>query len=178
MALSNNSGDLFIAYTLEEPIMKQYLDNCLKNATFISNTWAESIVNAINFNVETKASTEINDASFISLYADEAENSFPKECFSMFVTHCNTKDIVTWLLGIVNLKGKTFEITVAIKNIFAAKYVKLKNVVFNILDGSNLMSGKKSRFPRRIGFYLDSRNHHLALCLTHLIKDLDTGELL
>ena len=38
MALSNNSGDLFIAYTLEEPIMKQYLDNCLKNATFISNT--------------------------------------------------------------------------------------------------------------------------------------------
>lgn len=145
MALSNNSGDLFIAYTLEEPIMKQYLDHCPKNATYISNTWAESIVDAINFNVETKTSTEINDASFISSYADEAENSFNKEYFSMFVTYFsqNTKDVVTWLLGIVNLKGKTFEITVAIKKIFAAKSVKLKNVMFNVLDGSNAMSGKK-----------------------------------
>lgn len=87
MALSNNSGDLFIANTLEEPIMKQYLDHCPKNATYISNTWAESIVDAINFNVETKTSTEINDATFISSYADETENSFHKEYFSMFVTY-------------------------------------------------------------------------------------------
>ena len=55
-AFSDNYGDLvkFIAYILEEPIMNQCLDTCLKNTTYISNTLAESIADAMKFYFETK----------------------------------------------------------------------------------------------------------------------------
>ena len=49
-----NYGDLitFMAQKLEEPIMKQYLETCPKNATYISNATAESLVVTINFYFE------------------------------------------------------------------------------------------------------------------------------
>ena len=47
----------FLAYSLEEPITKQYLDNCPKNASCISNTSAESTVNLMHFYFETATLT-------------------------------------------------------------------------------------------------------------------------
>ena len=51
LALTDNYGDLitFIVQKSEEPISKQYLETCPKNATYISNTAAESMVDAMNF---------------------------------------------------------------------------------------------------------------------------------
>lgn len=62
MTLSDNYGDLikFIARTLEEPITKQCLDTCPKNATYISNISAESVVDAMNFYYETKTLTYLS----------------------------------------------------------------------------------------------------------------------
>ena len=57
MALSDDYGDLikFIVYILEEPITKQCLDTLnAKNATYISNTLAESIADALNFILRQK----------------------------------------------------------------------------------------------------------------------------
>ena len=62
--------------------------------------------------------------------------------------------------------------------------MRLKNIMFSLLDGSNAMSRKKSGLQRRIRFhplfniYINCRNHRLALCLLHLMKDPDVGELL
>ena len=100
----DNYGDLitFIAHT------KQYLETCPKNATYISNTTAESMVDVMNFYFESKSLAEINESNFLRLYADEAENSSHKECFAMFVTYYSNKaqKVATSFLGILNLKGK------------------------------------------------------------------------
>ena len=111
LALTDNYGDLitFIAQKLDEPIPKQYLKTCPKNATYLSNTTAKSMVDAMNFYFKSKSLAEINKCKFITLYADEAENSSHKECFAMFVTYYFNKaqTVVTSFLGILNLKGKT-----------------------------------------------------------------------
>ena len=64
MTLSDSFGELmkFIAYTVEESITKQHLDTCLNNATCVSITSDESIVEEMNFYFETKILIEINDA--------------------------------------------------------------------------------------------------------------------
>ena len=123
LVLTDNYGDLitFIAQKLEEPITKQYLQTCPKNATYISNTAVESMVDTMNFYFESKSLTEINKSNLIKLYAHEQENSSHKECFAMFVTYYSNKaqKIVTNFLGILHLKGKTAaEIMDVIKNFF------------------------------------------------------------
>ena len=158
LALTDNYGDLitFIAQKLEEPITKQYLETCPKNATYISNTAAESMVDAMNFYSESKSLTEINESNFITLYADKAENASHKECFAMFATYYSNKaqKAVTSYLGILNLKGKTAaEIMDIIKNFFLAKSIKLDKIMFSVLDGTNSVSGKNTGLQRRIRFY-------------------------
>ena len=49
----------------------------------IINRSAELIVDTMNFYFETKTLSEINDTSFISLYADEAENLSKKNVFNV-----------------------------------------------------------------------------------------------
>ena len=67
--------------------MKKYLDNRPWNASCISNTPAESIVDAaVNFYYsETATLSEINDTSFISLDPGQAENS--SLCSSVLITY-------------------------------------------------------------------------------------------
>ena len=145
------------------------------------------MVDAMNFYFESKSLAEINESNFITLYADEAENSSHKECFAIFVTYYSNKaqKAVTSSLGILNLKGKTTaEIMDVIKNFFLAKSIKLDKIMFSVLDGTNSMSGNNSGLQRRIRFYspfnmyINCRNHRLALCLLHLMKDADFAELL
>lgn len=56
--------------------------------------------------------------------------------------------------------------------------------MFSVLDGTNTISGKNTGLPRQIRFYslsnmyINCRNHRLALCLPHLIKDANFAELL
>ena len=79
------------------------------------------MVDPMNFYFESKNLAEINESNFITLYADEAENSSNKECFAMFVTYYSNKaqKVVTSFLGILDLKGKTAaEIMDVIKNFF------------------------------------------------------------
>ena len=73
LALTENYGDqiTFVAQKLEEPITKQYLENCPKNATYRSNTATESMVDAM------KSLSEINESNFITLYT-EAKKLLPQ----------------------------------------------------------------------------------------------------
>ena len=75
--LTDNYDDLinFLANRIQEPITKQYLNSCPKNATYLSNTTAESLLDAMKFYYESENLDEIPDAPLVCLYADEAENS-------------------------------------------------------------------------------------------------------
>ena len=65
--LTDSYGDLinFLANRIHEPIIKQYLHSCPKNATHLSNTKAKSLLGVINFYYESENLDEIRDASFL-----------------------------------------------------------------------------------------------------------------
>ena len=66
--------------------MKQYLDSCPKNVTYKSNTSLESLLDAMDAFFEMKNLDDIKDAQFLTIYADEAENSPHRETFATFLT--------------------------------------------------------------------------------------------
>ena len=126
--LTDNYGDLlnFLANRIQEPITKQKLNSCLKNATYLSNTTAESLLDTMNFYYESENLNEIRDPPFLCLYADEDENSSHKECFAMFLTYYSVSDrqVKTCFLGILNLNGKkATQIMNTLKLFFEAKQI-------------------------------------------------------
>ena len=99
----------FFATDLQDPVTKQYLNTCPKNATSTSTTAAESLLDTINIYFQKLNMRKIKDTRFQCLYVDEAESSSHKENFSMFVTHLSPVELKlkTTFFGIVNLNGKT-----------------------------------------------------------------------
>ena len=57
-------------------------------------------------------------------------------------------------------------------------------VLFSVLDGTNAMSGKEGGLKRSIRHYslfninVNCRNHRLALCLTHIMKNKNFSNML
>ena len=172
---TDNYGDLinFLGNRIQEPITKQYLNSCPKNARYLSNMTAESLLDAMNFYYENENLNEICDTPFVCLYADEAGNSSHKECFAMFLTYYSVSDcqVKTCFLGILHLNGKkAIQIMNIMKLFFEAKQIILERVLFSALDGTNAMSGKEGGLQRTIhhyspfNIYLNCRNHCLGLC--------------
>ena len=56
------------------------------------------------------------------------------------------------------------------------------NILFSAFEGSNAMSGKKNLLQKRIrnfspfNIYINCCNHGLALCLPHLMKNIEYAE--
>ena len=188
IALLENYGEMmnFIAETLAEQIAKQHLETYPSNATYTSYRFAESFVDTMNFSFESKTLKEIYDARILILYADESENASYKKTFSMFVRYLSsTEQKIKTFFGILNLKGKTAEeIMNAIQKFFTAKSLRIDTILFSVLDGTNSMSGKKNGLQRKIRYYspfsiyINCRNHRLAPCLPHLMKDIYLGEIM
>ena len=65
--------------------MNQYLGSCPKNVTYKSNTSVESLLDAMNAFFEMKNLDDIKDAQFLTICADEAENSSHRETFAIFL---------------------------------------------------------------------------------------------
>ena len=68
-----------------------------------------------------------------------------------------------------------------IQMFFTAKSLRIDTILCSVLDGTNSMSGGKNGLQRRIRYYppfsiyINCRNHRLALCLPHLMKDICLG---
>ena len=115
---------------------------------------------------------------YIWVYAVEAKNLSLKEV-SLFLRLYlfKAEKVATSFLGIVNWKGKTVrEIVDVIRKCFQAKNMKLNKIFFRDLDGTNSMSGTKSLYCP-LNLYVNCRNCPLVLCLSHLTKDSELGEL-
>ena len=66
-----------------------------------------------------------------------------------------------------------------LKQIFTNKNIDKTYNQFSALDGNNVMSAERKGLQQHICYvspyalYLNCRNHHLALCLKHLLKKYD-----
>ena len=81
------------AWQEQEPITKQYLNTCPKNATYTCTTAAEILLDAINIYFEYLNAREIKEACFLYLYVDEAESSSHKENFTVFLTYLSPVEL-------------------------------------------------------------------------------------
>ena len=73
----------FIAFELEEPVTKQYLENCVKNATYDSHKtltlWLNPLMNIWKKEIDEK----LCNASDIVIYSDEATSAARKEMMGL-----------------------------------------------------------------------------------------------
>ena len=67
---------------------------------------------------------------------------------------------------------------------FIVKSLRIDAILFRVLDGTNSMTGKKNGLQTRIRYYspfsidINCRNHHLTICLPHLMKNICLGEIM
>ena len=81
----------FLAFDLEEPITKQYLENCPKNATYKSHDTADSLISTLNKFIKKKTDTKLRNASDVVIFADEALSVARKEMMRIFLS-CYKED--------------------------------------------------------------------------------------
>ena len=75
----------FIAFELEEPVTKQYLENCAKNATYDSHETCDSLTDSINDYLKKQTDEKLCNASDIVIYSDEATRAPRKEMMGLFL---------------------------------------------------------------------------------------------
>ena len=81
----------FLAFDLEEPVTKQYLENCPGNATYDSHATADSLISALNKFIKKEMDTKLRNASDVVIFADEATSIARKEMMGIFLS-CYNKD--------------------------------------------------------------------------------------
>ena len=69
----------FPSSKLQEPIIKQYLDTCAKNATYISNELCNSLIHSLDNYFLTKSNERIKKCDDIVILADKSMAAARKE---------------------------------------------------------------------------------------------------
>ena len=75
----------FLSSELQEPIIKQYLDTCAKNATYISHETCDSLIHSLDNYFLTKPSEHIKKCDDIVIYAEESTPAARKEMVGIFL---------------------------------------------------------------------------------------------
>ena len=75
----------FLSSELQEPIIKQYLDTCAKNATYISHETCDSLIHSLDNYFLTKSNERIKKCDDIVIYADESTSAARKEMLGIFL---------------------------------------------------------------------------------------------
>ena len=123
----------FLSSELQEPIIKQYLDTCAKNATYISHETCDSLIHSLDNYFLTKSNERIKKCDDIVIYADKSTSAARKEMLGIF-------------LAIFDEMDKKFKIEYAslieVSSTKSERDIDISKTRFCCLDGTNLMSGK------------------------------------
>ena len=79
--------DEFLSSELQEPIIKQYLDTCAKNATYISRETCDSVIHSLDNYFLIKSNECIKKCNDIVIYADKSTSVARKEMLGIFFSN-------------------------------------------------------------------------------------------
>ena len=170
----------FLANELEEPIMKQYLETCPKNATYTSHETCDSLISALNEYFRKDTEERLKRATDLVLFADESMSSARKEMLGVFISSFddNTKQFHLDFFSMVHVSSTKSEVLMnTIEKLLRERSIDIKKTKFCCLDGTNSMSGEQSGLQRRIrnhaphAIYINCRCHRLALCFKHVMSE-------
>ena len=169
----------FLAFDLEEPITKQYLENCPKNSTYNSHATADSLLSALNEFIKKETDTKLRNAFDAVILADEATSVATKEMMGIFLSCYNEGDrefVMEYLALLEVPSTKSAVLLDEIVKILKEREIDPQKTRFCCLDGTNSMSGEISGLQRRIrhisshSMYVSCSCHRLTLCFKYLIN--------
>ena len=150
----------FLSDEIKEPIVKQYLETCPKNAAYDSSDSCDSILVARNSHLKEKL---IN-----TLINDEARSAARKEMMGLFLHAYDEeeKEVVIEFVSIASVSSTKSEILMdKFQEILLNNNIDISNTCFSCLDGSNAISGEHTGLQMRIhnlapfSIYINCRCH-------------------
>ena len=81
----------FLSHELEEPIIKQYLDNGPRNASYTSHETCDSFISCTDKYLSEQTNERLKLSADIVLFADEASNTVRKEMPGIFISSFDEK---------------------------------------------------------------------------------------
>ena len=135
----------FLSSELQEPIIKQYLDTCAKNATYISHETCDSLIHSLDNYFLTKSNECINKCNDIVIYADESTSVARKEMLGIFLATFDEMDkkFKIEYVSLIEVSSTESKIVVhAIEKTLIKRDIDISKTRFCCLDGTNLMFGK------------------------------------
>ena len=154
-----------------------------KNASYMSKFTVDEIVKLISDKTEANFLRDLLTANDFSILSDESSDEAGRAQLAVFARFIDpsSNEATEQYVCIRKLgTSKTAETLMGeLEQIFIDKNVDKTLIRFSGLDGTNAMSGEQKGLQRRIrhlspfAIYMNCRNHHLALCLVHLLKKYD-----
>ena len=186
-AIKNNFEDLIMFIKdMGDQDLVYHFNQAAKNATYISHFTIDEFLKIISDYLEHKLMIDLSLSSDFALLSDESCDEANRAQFSIFVRYIDTATNSP-KEGFVCIRklgtSKTSEALMKeLEEMFVEKNINKSLIRFSGLDGTNAMSGEKKGLQRRIrhvspyALYLNCRNHRLALCLVHLLKQYNDLE--
>ena len=75
----------FLSSALQEPIIKQYLGTCAKNATYISHETCDSLIHSLDNYFFTRSNEHIKKCDDVVIYTDKSTSAARKEILGIFL---------------------------------------------------------------------------------------------
>ena len=173
---SSNKGNYlevldFLA--MEEPFMSEHFlsSSSLKGT---SNHIQNDLIEAVSSVVRNKITTEINEAEFISIQADDTTDVSVKSQLSIIVRYCLKNRVEERFIGFFNVSAEKTAKSVA--NVILEVIEKLgiqSKLVCQTYDGATLMSGKHGGVQKLVrdqcpnAIFIHCYAHQLNLVLLH-----------
>ena len=133
-----------LANELQEPIIKQYLDTCRKNATYSSHETCDSLIQDIQKYYLEKAKERIKQSTDIVIFADESTSAARKEMLGIFIGSFDesVKEFKMDFIALTEVSSTKSEIAMeAIERTLRKNDTDIMKTRFSCLDGTNSMSG-------------------------------------
>ena len=135
----------FLSSELQEPIIKQYLDTCAKNATYISRETCDSVIHSLDNYFLIKSNECIKKCNDIVIYADKSTSVARKEMLGIFLAIFDRMDkkFNIEYITLIEVSSTKSEIVMhTIEKTLIERDIDISKTRFCSLDGTNSMSGK------------------------------------
>ena len=152
-----------------------------KNATYLSTTSVDEFIHIISDFIEKKNLSNVLSSEDFALLTDESTDEVGRTQMSVFVQYMDISTDSPKVEFVCICKLGTSKASKALmkelEKMFEEKHVAKENIRFSGLHGTNAMSSQQKGLQHRIqhvspfALYLNCRNHWLALCLVHLMKE-------
>ena len=126
----------FIAFELEEPVTKQYPENCAKNTTYDSH----ETCNSLNEYLKKETDEKFCNASDIVIYSDEATSDVRKEMMGLFLGCFDEikKEFMLEYLSLVEVSSTKSDLLLdKITTVLKGRNMDIKDTRFCCFHGTN-----------------------------------------